>query len=227
MKLYDEAVSYIGEVSKPVLLTYCAIFVIAVTVLDLYWNLAAQIVLLAAGAFLLMALKDSLSREKELARLDPLTGSLNGKAFIELARREINRARRYEGLFTFAYLDIDNFKEINDIRGHAAGDALLRAVSDTLKGNLRNVDMVARLGGDEFAIVLPETAHEGAVTVVGRLRNLLSENVRRAGWPATFSIGVVTYKTAPENVDAMIRRADKLMYEAKDAGKDMIRYEVI
>jgi diguanylate cyclase (GGDEF)-like protein len=191
-----------------------------------YWNMAAQFVFFALSGFFLVELKNSLLREMEYARRDSLTGALNGRAFIELAWREISRSRRYNNVFTFAYLDIDNFKDINDRFGHAAGDALLRAVTDTLKGNLRNIDIVARLGGDEFALILPETPHESSTVVMSRLRDLLVGAMKRGGWPATFSIGVVTYKTAPDSVDAMIRRADELMYQAKNAGKDMIRYDI-
>jgi diguanylate cyclase (GGDEF)-like protein len=227
MKMYSRAISYVERLSKPALLAICLAFVLAVTAMDLYWNLAAQVILLAAGAFLIIALKDTLAGKKDLERKDPMTGALNGKAFIELARREINRNRRYEGLFTFAHIDIDNFKDINAKFGHSAGDEILRSVAAILKGNLRNVDIVARLGGDEFALVMPETAHEGAVVVMGRLRNLLADGMHRNGWPATFTIGVVTYKNPPDNVDAMIRRASDLMRETKEAGKDMIRYEVV
>lgn len=191
-----------------------------------YSNAAAQFIFFAVVAYFLLALKNSLLRERELARRDPLTGSFNGRAFVELAWREINRARRYKHPFTFAYMDIDDFKHVNDRFGHAAGDDLLRTVADSIKANLRTVDTVSRLGGDEFAIVLPETGHEGAAVVMGRLRNLLADTVQRKGWHATFSMGVVTYLSPPDTVDAMIKKSDLLMYEAKGAGKDMIKYEI-
>ena len=191
-----------------------------------YWNAVAQFALFVVVAYFLVALKNSLLRERELARRDPLTGAFNGRAFVELAWREINMARRYKHPFTFAYMDIDNFKSVNDRFGHAAGDGLLRAVAGTIKSNLRGVDTVSRLGGDEFAILLPETGHEGAAVVISRLRNLLVEAMRKNGWPATFSIGVVSYIRPPDDVDTMIKKSDELMYEAKGAGKDMIKYEI-
>jgi diguanylate cyclase (GGDEF)-like protein len=191
-----------------------------------YWNAAAQLVFFIMIAYFLVELKKSLLREHELARRDPLTGALNGRAFFELARREINRSRRYKEVFTFVYLDVDDFKSINDNYGHAEGDELLRAVTETIKENLRNVDIITRMGGDEFAILMPETDHKGASVVMPRLRSLLDTAMRKKGWPATFSMGVVTYITAPDSIDTMIKKSDSVMYEAKNAGKDMIKYEV-
>ncbi len=190
------------------------------------WNASAQFVFLALSAYFLFSLKNSLLREQELARRDPLTGAFNGRAFFELARREINRSRRYKEVFTFAYMDVDDLKSINDKYGHKEGDALLRTVCDTIKGNLRNVDFIARLGGDEFAIMLPETDHKGAAVVMPRLKSLLDNAMRKNGWPATFSIGVVTYVNTPDSIDTMIKKTDALMYDAKSAGKDMIKYDV-
>jgi diguanylate cyclase (GGDEF)-like protein len=192
-----------------------------------YWNAVAQFAFFAAMACFLAALRNSLLRERELARRDPLTGAFNGRAFIELAWHEINMARRYKRPMTFAYMDIDNFKDVNDRFGHATGDELLRVVTKTLRGNLRSVDAVSRLGGDEFAILLPETSHDGASATISRLRNLLADMMRDNGWPTTFSIGVASYTTPPEDVDRMIKKSDALMYEAKSAGKNTVKYEVI
>lgn len=226
MKSPDRIVSAIGRAPAPVLAAGCLAVVIILSAMDIYWNLAVQILLFAVLLFLVLALKGSLSREAESARRDPLTGALNGKAFVEFAWREIRRARRYKRQFTFAYMDIDNFKEMNDHFGHAVGDSLLLQVTGAIKANLRNVDSLSRLGGDEFAIMLPETAHDGAIVVMERLRNLMMDVMKKNGWPATFSIGVVSYKNPPDTVDEMIKRADALMYQAKAAGKDMIRYDV-
>jgi diguanylate cyclase (GGDEF)-like protein len=217
---------FIERSPRPALFLVCVVLVVMLGAADLYWNLAAQIALFAILALLTTAIKDSLAREKEAARRDPLTGALNGKAFIELAWREINRSRRYRHTFTFAYMDVDGLKLVNDRFGRAAGDSLLLKITEAVKGNLRNVDAMSRLGGDEFAVMLPETGHEGAVVVMGRLHNLLADTVKQNGWPATFSIGVVTYKTPPDDIDAMVTRAERLMSQAKAAGKDMIRYDV-
>jgi diguanylate cyclase (GGDEF)-like protein len=226
MNIVDKTLSFISSSSRPLLLLICLIIVVAVSAMDIYWNLAAQIALFAVLALLTTAIKDSLAREKEAARRDPLTGALNGKAFIELAWRELNRSRRYKQTFSLAYMDVDGLRLVNEKFGRTSGDSLLLKITEAVKGNLRNVDAMSRLGGDEFAVMLPETGHDGAVVVMGRLRNLLADIVKNNGWPATFSMGVVTYKTSPDDVDSMVTRAERLMSQAKAAGKDMIRYDV-
>jgi diguanylate cyclase (GGDEF)-like protein len=122
------------------------------------------------------------------------------------------------------YLDLDNFKAVNDRFGHSTGDELLRTVADTIRTRLRRVDSVARLGGDEFAVLLPETGAEAARGVVEQVRGALGDAMRTHGWPVTVSIGALTCVTAPESADALIRRADDLMYAVKHGDKDGVKY---
>ena len=96
------------------------------------------------------------------SRSDPLTGVANSRVFLELLKREIARARRYKRPLTLAYLDLDNFKSVNDILGHAMGDKVLQTVVSTVNANIRVTDVVGRLGGDEFVLLLPETDMQGA-----------------------------------------------------------------
>jgi diguanylate cyclase (GGDEF)-like protein len=140
-----------------------------------------------------------------------------------LADAEIRRSRRYNDPFTVIYLDIDNFKTVNDTQGHSEGDRLLRQVASTLTTAVREIDTVARLGGDEFGLLLPESDGDAAVTVATKISAGLKAQVEQH-WPVTFSIGMVTYLTAPESADEMIRVADKLMYEVKESGKDELRH---
>lgn len=165
-------------------------------------------------------------REKELARIDPLTGVANRRAFYEFAAVEKSRGDRYGRPLTVAYLDVDNLKVVNEKLGPPIGDAVLLAVAITIHSNLRDTDVVARLGGDEFAILLPETGAEAAETVVQKLRTLLLEAMKKNDWPVTFSIGVVTYNKPPESPEEMVRKADDLMYVVKASGKDAIKQEV-
>lgn len=174
--------------------------------------------------YLLQSLKKSLLREKELARTDQLTEVANSRGFYEYASIELKRAKRYKRQISIAFMDIDNFKFINDKEGHSTGDSLLRIVAATLKNNIRLTDLVARMGGDEFAILLPETGQESVEAVLNRVHEKLITLLTNIGYHLTFSIGVIIYKNLPENVDEMIKNADSLMYEVKKEGKNNIKY---
>ena len=181
------------------------------------------------GAFLFVtyfvsALRRSLEQERAAARTDALTGALNRRSFFEAAEMEIKRARRHRHPFTVAYLDIDDFKELNDRFGHTAGDAALRALTDTIRGGIREIDSVARLGGDEFVLLMPETDDAAARAVVARVRQSLARAAAENRWPISFSVGVVTWTTPPRTVDAMIKQADDTMYEVKNTGKNRIAH---
>ncbi|MCA1814852.1 MAG: GGDEF domain-containing protein [Acidobacteria bacterium] len=156
-----------------------------------------------------------------------MTGATNRRSFFEAAQIEINRARRHRHPFSVAYIDVDNFKWLNDRHGHAAGDALLRDAARAIKETVREVDMVARLGGDEFAVLLPETGEAAARAVVSRVRESLNEVAARGTSRVTFSIGVVTWTTPPRTADMMIRQADAAMYEVKRTGKNRVAHLTI
>ena len=172
-------------------------------------------------------LKTALESQKELARTDPLTSVLNRRAFYDLANLELNKVRRYQTPISFLYLDIDNFKKINDNFGHQIGDKLLRSVANTIENNIRAIDLIVRFGGDEFGILLAETDAESATQVVGKLKKKLLELVLDNGWPVTFSTGVATFISPPSTIDEMIDTADAQMYFAKQNGKNRTRYKVI
>jgi len=191
-----------------------------------YWNSAIRLGFFLVTTFLLASLKKAFDSEKAMARMDSLTGAVNGKYFVELANEEIARASRYRHHFTFAYIDLDNFKNVNDHFGHIEGDDVLSAVVDTIRKNIRATDMVARLGGDEFAILFPETGEEEAKAALRKIQKNLLDSMEANEWPVTFSIGAVTFKTVPFSVNEMIRVADALMYSVKNAGKNEIKHEV-
>ena len=191
-----------------------------------YWNGVARLGSFFILTFILSTLKNTLRQEKEYSRTDFLTGTRNRRYFIELLNMEINRARRYDRPFTVVCIDLDNFKTVNDCFGHSTGDILLRSVARTLQENIRVTDTLARLGGDEFAILLPETGRSVAETILRKVRKINLDIMRRHGWPVTLSIGVVTFTSPPSTVDETLRKADQLMYAAKNNGKNSIRYEV-
>lgn len=192
-----------------------------------FWNFAVRSGTNLVVAGLTRALRGTLDQARELARVDPLTGALNARSFFEVTEREIARARRGERPLTVAYMDLDGFKAVNDTFGHSAGDEVLRVVSNMLCAGTRPADVVGRIGGDEFALVLPETDAEAAARPLDRIRSAVKEVAAELGYGVSVSIGAVTFVRPPDDVDALIRAADELMYEAKHGGKDRVAQRVV
>jgi diguanylate cyclase (GGDEF)-like protein len=167
-------------------------------------------------------LRDLLAREQELSRVDPMTTVFNRRGFYEALERERVRTERYRRPLTIAYVDVDNFKKVNDSLGHAVGDELLVQVSATLRTTLRASDIIGRLGGDEFAIILPETDAMAARIVLEKLRFQLSKEMISHGFTITFSIGAATFVGPTDSLDMMVRMADETMYAIKTHGKDSV-----
>lgn len=202
-----------------------ALFETSGSALGGFWgNCASRLITYLLIAILVSALNNALDKERRLARTDYLTGAGNTRAFFDIAEMEIKRIKRYDHPLTTVYMDLDSFKLVNDRFGHSAGDEVLRTVASTLASNLRANDFVARLGGDEFAVLFPETGLEGARVIVPRMRQQLLETVHLRGWPVTFSIGVLTCRAAPADVDSLLRLVDGVMYRAKRSGKNRVAY---
>jgi len=164
-------------------------------------------------------------REEQLAaRTDFVTGAINARYFNELLQMEISRIRRYPHPITLVYVDVDNFKLVNDLFGHKIGDEVLRCIATEVKSQLRTTDTVARLGGDEFVMLLPSTRQPEARLVVSKLYAHLIENMRQRSWPVTFSMGVVTSEFSPYSAEQLVNMADELMYEVKNSTKNDIRF---
>ncbi|MBI5069445.1 MAG: GGDEF domain-containing protein [Deltaproteobacteria bacterium] len=191
------------------------------------WNTAVQLGTFMALVLLLAALQARLAAEQHLARTDPLTAVNNRRAFEEAAAVELERARRTGMPLTVAYLDVDDFKRVNDQQGHSRGDALLATAAATLRGATRAVDVVGRLGGDEFGLLLVDTDGPAAGALLSRIRSTLDAAMAENGWSVTFSLGAATYLSPARSVDEMMGRADQLMYEAKRAGKNALRVDVL
>jgi diguanylate cyclase (GGDEF)-like protein len=175
---------------------------------------------------LLAQLKESLTHEKQLSRLDPLTSLMNARAFHEEAARILSVARRKNRPVTVAYIDLDDFKSVNDTHGHHEGDEMLRLVATAIRSCTRISDLAARMGGDEFVLLLPETGPPEARLSLDRLRGFLGDALESAPHPVTASIGGVVFPAITEGIDAMIRAADRRMYMAKAAGKDRVVLDV-
>jgi len=156
-----------------------------------------------------------------LATHDPLTTVLNARAFASQVAQELGRNRRYGRPLALIYLDLDDFKRVNDAHGHATGDAVLRLVADAMRSAVRQADFVGRLGGDEFGVLLPETDGSVAHSVANRLAGGI-RTVFRGTPSVTASIGVVAVTGTEAGSDDLLRKADQAMYEAKRAGKDRV-----
>lgn len=154
------------------------------------------------------------------SRTDSLTGLLNSAAFTSEAARIAAMCERHKRPLTLAYLDLDDFKLVNDRHGHAAGDAVLAQVGTVLRASVRETDLAARLGGDEFALALAETDELGAHVMLRRLREGLHAALQSAPRPVTVSVGAVVTLRRHAGIEDLLKAADKQLYEAKARGKD-------
>ena len=191
-----------------------------------YFNETFRLTVFFIITFILAKLKSAMDNHKALARSDPLTAIPNRRAFYDLAEMELNKARRYQTPLSVLYVDIDNFKQINDRLGHHIGDALLCSAAKMMKSNLRAIDIMGRLGGDEFVILLAETGAASVALVARKVKDKLLGLMQNNNWPVTFSIGAVTFENPPDSVKQVINAADVQMYKAKRNGKNRIHYKV-
>lgn len=190
------------------------------------WNTMIRFGFYAVVTTLLAELRHALEEERILASTDPLTGALNRRSFSTIAEKKMIQAEVNRHPYTFVYIDLDNFKSINDSLGHAAGDMVLKTVVDTIQAQIRSSDLLTRLGGDEFAILLTDIDQEHAEIIVQRLQSSLLEKMAVNEWEITFSTGVLTVLSIPESVDKLVNLTDSLMYDVKSRGKNAIKYSV-
>lgn len=176
----------------------------------------------ALVAYLTSSLREVLIREYEMARHDPLTGLLNRRSFFEVGVSEAARAKRYGHSLGIIFLDLDNFKRLNDARGHEVGDQALKAVSNALLQILRSSDSAARLGGDEFSVVLPETSSQASIKTGHKVAQALCASLKNFT-PVSVSVGIACFDKVSEDFPHMVSAADALMYEIKKEGKGGVR----
>lgn len=202
------------------------------TDLDLLVSIATlvanDICIRSAGRY---AILDLIEAEKDkctlydLAMTDPLTGILNRRAFFRFTEREVHRASRYKLELATLMLDIDHFKKVNDVYGHASGDLVLTTLINTISSNLRKEDLIGRLGGEEFAIVLPETGPERALIVANKLRKVIKKlnfECDKATFNITVSIGISEPIDSDRDIAPALERSDKALYQAKRGGRDRV-----
>ena len=172
-------------------------------------------------------LKIAKESAEALARRDDLTGLNNRRAFYSDGEKLLNQAKRYVHPFSLIMLDVDHFKKINDTYGHAAGDDVLVSLANTLKAQVREVDIIGRLGGEEFAIILPETTLTDASAMAERLRVGL-ENIKvrseKGSISITASFGIAIYSQEYTSLEDIINKADEALYQAKRNGRNRVEY---
>jgi diguanylate cyclase (GGDEF)-like protein len=162
-------------------------------------------------------------RTARSAVTDGLTGLFNHAYLLQALKREVLRARRHDLKVSLAMFDLDDFKRVNDTRGHLEGDRILMKTAAVIRESLREIDTAARYGGEEFAILLPETSRAGAHVVADRIRRRVEDRFRRRGSiHETISGGVATYPEDATSPEDLLRRADEGLYRAKADGKNRI-----
>jgi diguanylate cyclase (GGDEF)-like protein len=186
------------------------------------WNTLIRTGAYVGIAILLARYRKTLGAERIRARTDYLTGTANAAHFSEMAVRELRRARRSRRPLSIAFVDIDDFKQINDQYGHPAGDRVLQASAKAMRRNVRRGDVVARVGGDEFVLLFPETDEACAGVLIARIRQSLAEELQREGFQVSLSVGIATFAVPPLSVEEMVSAADQAMYTVKAAGKDRV-----
>lgn len=190
---------------------------------DLSGDLGQHIGLLASSWFLVGLLEE---KERLLYR-DPLTGLNNADFLMDFLKRELSRASRYQREVAVVFLDIDWFKNVNDMHGHLMGSHVLREIGRLLDAGVRESDVVVRYGGDEFVAVLPETGQKGALEMAERLRSMVENHEMQRGRGAkvrcTVSIGVSIFPKHGKEVSDLIHQADLAMYVAKHSNKNCVK----
>jgi diguanylate cyclase (GGDEF)-like protein len=188
--------------------------------------LLSTALILATGIFS-TALARMGERQRRESLSDSLTGCFNRRAFAAIFQKEAERSRRLGLGIGLLFLDIDRFKELNDRRGHEAGDLLLERLARRIEGTLRETDALFRWGGEEFLVLLPHTGPAEVATIAERVREAVAHEplVRLAGGPpisSTVSIGAASASRLPGDAAELVRAADQACYQAKREGRDRV-----
>jgi len=180
-----------------------------------------------AIAFVVMAMaKERTSYiHKTAALIDPLTGIWNRRGFMIQSNRSMEASGKQSDLAAMLFIDLDNFKTINDRHGHALGDQVLQILAATANGVIRSTDFVGRLGGEEFAVVLHGAPRDSALAIAERIRSVFAERAAVIGGvqvDATVSIGLVLHEGPPVAFSELLWKADQALYRAKECGRNRV-----
>jgi diguanylate cyclase (GGDEF)-like protein len=206
----------LGALSMPPYALLNALF------LYLFAALLAAGIMLVVGAFRRQAF---LAQKRLLhsARHDSLSGAANRAYLTELGNREIALARRHKHPMAAAMIDIDHFKRVNDVYGHAVGDIVIRQLVKTCTGNLREGDLFGRFGGEEFVCVMPQTDASDALACTERMRRSIEDlhlDTERGSLRFTISAGVAVLDPDHDGWDGLLKQADEALYQAKETGRN-------
>jgi diguanylate cyclase (GGDEF)-like protein len=168
---------------------------------------------------------------REQATRDPLTGLWNRASILDILSQELSRSQRQAARFSIVLIDLDNFKEINDVYGHQVGDQVLRRISQAMRASKRSYDSIGRYGGEEFLVVLPDCDETSAVSQAERLRETVEQltiETPAGSIRTTASLGIAAFDTAtcPDSID-MIEAADQALYRAKRHGRNRVEVGVV
>jgi diguanylate cyclase (GGDEF)-like protein len=190
------------------------------------WSgVAVCLIALLVGGELLLRVMRLRKRLEHQATRDPLTGLYNRRYFDGAAGNATQRARRDNSTFSIILADLDHFKKLNDVYGHAAGDQALVSVADGVRAAVRASDTVCRYGGEEILVLLPGCGLAAAAACAEAIRHRIAgmdHPVDVAGPPITASFGVAAYPDHGDSVDAVIRAADQALYRAKHSGRNRV-----
>jgi diguanylate cyclase (GGDEF)-like protein len=186
------------------------------------WNTLTRFAFFTFALVAVRKTQEQLQSARIMALSDPLTGLPNRQYLLIMLNAARARLERYGTPLTLAYLDVDDFKLVNDLHGHVTGDRLLQRIANVLTDQVRDTDTVARIGGDEFLFLLPDAPSGTARVILERVRDELMNLPVPSGTNVTFSIGACTFHLPYDSIEAMVRRADELMYQVKRSGKDDI-----
>jgi diguanylate cyclase (GGDEF)-like protein len=206
--------------------TYSVLSLQSTPLLNVLWNTGAMVAIGAIGVELLYSVKMSQEVGKQLSRIDSATGAINARFFMELLEAEFHRAERYRFALTVAYINLNDFEQLNVRLGQQAGDELLYQFVVQLSEALRANDVVARLRVDEFALLLPQTNDLQAQQVFARLQPQMKDALEAEAIPIEYSVAVVTFLEMPDTVEEVTEQAENLLQSLKASG-NRLEYRVL
>lgn len=189
------------------------------------WNIFMRISFYLVVVKLLEAVRMAFDNERILSQTDFLTGLFNRRFIYDCIDRNLMHFHRSGQNFVLVYIDLDNFKKLNDSKGHTEGDRALKVIGHCMNLTLRKTDWIGRVGGDEFIVLLTNTNLDESKNILKRLNSVLLTEMKVNRWPITFSMGALAAEPKHKNVDEIVSSVDRLMYQVKEKGKDSICFE--